>query len=120
MNNSRLERWIPALAVMALIFMFSSRPSNELPDFGTWDYVIKKGAHMLEYGLLAAACWRGFDGAPSRQWAAWGMAVGYAVTDEIHQSFVPGRVPSPVDIALFDNLGAILALWLWKRLGGAR
>lgn len=112
-----LIRWGPAAAVMLVIFMFSSRPSNELPDFGSWDYVVKKSAHMLEYGLLAVACWRGFEVAPGKRWAAWAIAVGYAITDEVHQSFVPGRFPSLVDVGLFDNLGAILALFMWNRFG---
>jgi VanZ family protein len=36
----------------------------------------------------------------------------YAVTDEIHQSFVPGRHPSIWDVVIFDNLGALIGLWL--------
>jgi VanZ family protein len=46
-------------------------------------------------------------------WLAWLLAVLYAATDEFHQSFVPGRNPSIVDIFLFDGLGALFALWLY-------
>jgi VanZ family protein len=36
----------------------------------------------------------------------------YAATDEFHQSFVPGRKPWIWDVVVFDNLGALIALWL--------
>jgi VanZ family protein len=42
----------------------------------------------------------------------WLLAVFYAVTDELHQSFVPGRHPSLWDVILFDNFGALISLWL--------
>jgi VanZ family protein len=110
-------RWGPALLLMAVIFAFSARPSNELPDFGGWDYFVKKTAHAIEYGLLALAFWRGFGMHRGRKWLAWGLAFCYAITDEFHQAFVPGRIPSPVDVLVFDNLGAILSVNLLDKFG---
>lgn len=112
-----LSRWMPALLLMAAIFVLSSFPSRELPDFGSWDSFFKKGGHMLGYGLLALACRRGLGGFPAGSRLAWGLAIFYAITDEFHQSFVPGRHPSPVDVLVFDNLGAALALVFWNRYG---
>ena len=43
---------------------------------------------------------------------AWLLTILYALTDEYHQSFVAGRHPSIWDVLVFDNLGALLALWL--------
>jgi len=117
MLKSGLSLWGPALIIMAVIFAFSSRPSAEIPDFGSWDYVAKKGGHALGYGLLAVAYWRGFNLQRGRKWIAWILAVCYAITDEIHQSYVPGRHPSMLDVLIFDNLGAILALILRDRSG---
>jgi len=102
--------------MMLIIFMFSSRPSTELPNFEDWDYFVKKGAHTLGYGLLALAYWRGLNLEPGKRQLAWGLAICYAITDEIHQIFVPGRHPSLFDILFFDNLGAMLGLILWEHI----
>lgn len=78
---------------------------------------MKKGGHALGYGLLALAYWRGLGLERGKKWFAWGLAICYAITDEIHQMFVPGRHPSMLDVLLFDNLGAILGLILWESMG---
>jgi VanZ family protein len=107
-----VPRWLPALLLMAVIFVFSSRSSDELPDFGGWDYFFKKGAHALGYGLLALSYLRAL---PRRNYLlAWFLAVLYSATDEFHQSFVPGRHASVVDVIVFDNLGAMIALYLQR------
>jgi VanZ family protein len=74
---------------------------------------------MAEYGLLFLLLLRALG--PSRPAAAAVIAVMYAVTDEWHQSFVSGRVGSPVDVAI-DALGVAVAYGVWRRLGahGAR
>ena len=41
-------------------------------------------------------------------------ALAYGILDEFHQSFVPGRNPSLIDVLVFDNLGAILGLWAFS------
>lgn len=102
------------MLMMTVIFVVSSRASAELPDFGHWDYFVKKGGHALGYALLALAYWRGLGLERGKKWLAWVLAICYAVTDEIHQAFVPGRHPSVWDVLLFDNLGAIAGLVLWE------
>ena len=102
--------------MMAIIFMFSSHPSAELPNFGDWDYFVKKGGHALGYGLLTLAYWRGLGLEHSKKKLAWAMAICYALTDEIHQAFAPGRHPSLVDVLFFDNLGAAFGLILWEHI----
>ncbi|MDR1062209.1 MAG: VanZ family protein [Clostridiales bacterium] len=76
--------------------------------------VIRKSAHMIEYfvlGLLATTAWaatlkgpigRAAKGRARRYGAALGIA--YAVTDEIHQYFVPGRAAMISDVML-DAVG---------------
>jgi hypothetical protein len=117
MLKTLITRWGPAILLMAVIFSLSARPSAEMPHFGGWDYFVKKGGHMLGYGLLALSYWRGMSLHPARKWIAWGLAVCYGITDEIHQGYVPGRHAALTDALFFDNLGAMLAVILWDRFG---
>ncbi len=110
--NPIVPRWLPAVVMMLAIFIFSSIPSTAMPRFDLFDTIIKKGGHMLGYGLLALAYLRWF---PGRTWLAFGLAVAYGCGDEFHQSFVPGRGPSVWDVLLFDAPGAALALFLYSK-----
>jgi VanZ family protein len=105
-------RWLPVLLVMLVIFLVSSRPASDLPNFDAADRLIKKGGHMIGYALLAISYWRALSFKQGKWWLAWGFALLYAVTDEFHQSFVPGRHPSVWDVLVFDNFGALISLWL--------
>ena len=105
-----MVRWSPALLWMAAIFVVSSTPSLELPAFGSLDYVVKKAGHSVAYALLALLYWRALGKMKERLAPAWALAVLYALTDEFHQKFVPGRNPSLLDVFLFDGGGAAVAL----------
>jgi VanZ family protein len=116
---SILPRWFPALLLMTAIFIFSSQPSDDLPHFDSWDRVVKKMGHAIGYGLLALSYLHFFNYDKKRYWLSWLLAVLFSATDEYHQSFVPGRHSSPVDVLVFDNFGALFALLLhwfyWRR-----
>jgi VanZ family protein len=119
--RSVLFLWWPALIMMVAIFGFSSQPAAVLPSFGSLDYFVKKGGHFIGFGLLSLAYWRGFRWQGKRAAAAWLLAVVYAVSDELHQAWVPGRHPSVLDVVLFDSTGAALALWIaWRAQSGQR
>ena len=97
---------------MASIFFFSSRPLDDLPNFDFLDDFVKKSGHVIGYGLLAFSYLHGSNRRDRKYYyAAWLLAVLYALTDEYHQSFVAGRNASIWDVVLFDNLGASLALY---------
>lgn len=98
-----------ALAWMAVIFGLSAQPKNEIPVFGAWDLLVKKGGHMLEYAVLAWLWHRAWG--QRSTWLAWGLAVVYAASDEFHQSFVPGRHAQWADVGV-DAVGAALGLGL--------
>jgi VanZ family protein len=116
MTRAFFYRWGPAILLMAAIFGFSSTPASRLPSFGSVDYFIKKGGHMMGYALLALAYKHGFQQLKNSSRWSLVLAVLYALTDEFHQSFVPGRHPSLLDVLLFDATGAAIALWLSHRL----
>ncbi len=124
-----LLRWLGRVIVsisllgwMGLIFYLSSLEAEAVP--GTFsrlgwlrDVVAHAGLYAVLGGLALLTLWawlatahRGF------LWAAVAMAFGllHGVFDEAHQSFVPGRSPSPADV-LVDSLGATagaLAVWV--------
>jgi VanZ family protein len=111
-----VPRWLPALMLMLVIFALSSRTSAELPNFGGWDYFFKKTAHAIGYGALAVSYLHALP--PRNYKLAWLLAVLYSATDEFHQSFVPGRRASVIDVLVFDNLGALIALFLHYKFYG--
>jgi VanZ family protein len=105
---SLLSRFAPPLLLMALIFALSAQPDLN-SGLGTWDTILRKIAHMAEFGLLWWLWWRALGHGERATWAAAAIAVAYAVTDEYHQHFVEGRVGSPVDV-LIDSVGVALAI----------
>ena len=114
--QAKIRRWLPAIFMMAIIFAFSSTPSNELPNFGLLDFLVKKTSHALGYAILSLCFLRAVRRGEKGSWylLAFLLSVLYSVTDEFHQGFVSGRHPSPVDIGI-DSFGAMLAL-IFSRL----
>jgi len=100
---------------MAVIFWFSSQPKLfYLPE--DWlDVIFKKSAHAFAYGVLWGLWWLATG---RRPWLALLLTVGYAITDEWHQTFVPGRHGRWFDVGI-DTLGALLAM-AWVRFVGGR
>jgi len=101
---------------MAGIFFVSSLHSPPLPS-----NISDKPAHALAYaglaGLVARALGRGLPPRITRLDLVIGFAICviYAASDELHQSFVPGRSPDIADVAA-DAIGAAVALiacWAW-------
>ena len=113
-----LLRRAPVVITMGVIF-FLSHQSGDLftPYHFRW---ADKLAHLAVYALLCLTLIYSFEDRFRR--TAKGMVVGvsiifcliYGLSDEFHQSFIPGRSPSFSDVAA-DAIGASLAcmLWLW-------
>jgi len=106
---TRISPWIPVVLWAAVIFTLSSIPDLST-GLGTWDTVLRKLAHTAEYALLGALVFRATRRAP----AALVIASAFAVTDEIHQTFVAGRHGSPVDW-LIDTAGAAIGIVIAAR-----
>ncbi|HKY24879.1 MAG TPA: VanZ family protein [Gaiella sp.] len=109
-RRSTLGAWLPVIVWAAVIFAFSSVPSLST-ELGTWDTILRKLAHLAEYAILGALLCR----ALRRPGLAILAAILYAVSDEIHQTFVEGRVGAPLDVGI-DALGAAVGVLLWTRL----
>lgn len=104
-----LWRWGPALAWMALIFALSAQSKTDLPDYGMFDLFVKKTAHLVAYGTLALLLAWALGG--RRHWVGIVLLLTllYAISDELHQTMVPGRNGRWYDVAI-DMVGASLAL----------
>ena len=142
-----LWAWLPVLLLMTLIFgastdlgssSHSSRLLGPILHFlfpgmspAAIDQVVlgvRKGAHVSEYGLLCLLIWRArrltvTPGAVGWSWPTAGeslwLAVLYAATDELHQTFVPTREGCLRDVFI-DSSGAVLGLFLLWLLGRCR
>lgn len=99
-------RALAPIALMALIFWASAQTGDS--DVPEWAHVV---VHFAEYAALAAlwawALW------PALRWRSFAVAAAvsflYAISDEIHQSYVPGRFSDPWDVVV-DSLGIAFAL----------
>ncbi|WP_420643250.1 VanZ family protein [Candidatus Leptofilum sp.] len=111
-------RWLPLLLAMGVIFFASHQPAVDLPDFGLWDLTFKKLGHFLAYGVLALLAFRAVLDWQRPYLTTFLIVFLYALSDEFHQTFVPGRNGTLVDVVI-DMCGALSCLWLLHRHGWA-
>ncbi len=88
------------------------------PTFDLTHFLIRKLAHLTEYGILGFLwfrAWRGTQAGWSFTWARLGFAfcLAVAAVDEFHQGFVPSRTSSPRDVAI-DCVGVLVALLITR------
>jgi len=115
-----LYYWLPLIAWMGIIFWSSSQAQPiDLPE--SWlEELVGKAGHVIGYaglGLLWRRALAAHRLTSEPQMLAFVLTVLYAISDEYHQTFVPGRNGTPVDV-LIDAAGAGLGLWLlhrWKK-----
>jgi len=113
-----VKAWTPAALVAAGIFYLSSRSTLGIELTGWASEVASNAVHFTEFALLAAAIFyglktEGMDREDARKLAVL-LAIGFGVTDEIHQRFTPGRSSSPLDL-IPDLAGA----WVGVRIASA-
>lgn len=109
---------------MGVIFILSAQPTLPHHPDTLLDLILKKAAHMIEYGILAFLLWWAFSRgrgtfSHSALVTAFVVSVLYAASDEYHQTFVPGRNGNPVDVGV-DTVGALVALLIVGSLGRKR
>ncbi|WP_078429864.1 VanZ family protein [Alkalihalobacterium alkalinitrilicum] len=141
----KILAWTAVILWMALIFYLSHQPatvSSELSegitevivttvekviphadfDLGTFNHLVRKNAHFFAYmifGVLTLNALRrsGVVGYRSMGWTL-SICILYAISDEVHQLFVPGRSGEVRDV-LIDTAGAIVGIgmyWLIAKL----
>ncbi len=111
MTASRLfSAWVPVVLWASLIFGLSSIASLST-GLGGWDLVLRKLAHATEYAVLGFLLLRALE----RELPAVLAGVAYAVSDEIHQHFVPGRHAALYDLAI-DALGVLVGVYAVRRV----
>ena len=136
--------WVILIAWMCLIFvgstdlMSAEHTSRFIVPFLLWldphisfktilfiQLIVRKCGHLTEYAILAALLWRVLR----HHWPlvrrnfwrpatiALVLAITFATTDEIHQSFFPSRTATVHDVVI-DTVGAIVGLlicWMFAR-----
>ncbi|PTQ85953.1 VanZ family protein [Trichococcus patagoniensis] len=136
-NQRKLLILLAVVFWMAIIFKLSAQPgeqSNLLstkvttaivslaklfrPDVNvlTLNHFIRKCAHFLAYlvlGIIVLVAVRriGLTGKKGVGFTLL-LCIGYAITNELHQAFVPGRTPNLLDV-LIDNSGASLGIGIY-------
>jgi len=107
----KLKKFIPALIWMLIIFYFSSRSTAGVGTNSTDRFYILKSFHLIEYATLGILLFYGF----LKYKYTIITAYLYAISDEIHQSFIPGRNCKFTD-TLIDLAGIIIGLLVVNRL----
>ncbi len=110
-------RFVPALLWMIVIFVLSSIPNLELSgQLSTYDYLLRKLAHIVEYIILNLLIIYGLNRQPTLTksiFFATVISILYAISDEIHQSFVPTRSSKITDV-IIDATAIIISSILIK------
>ena len=129
-NNKpvRIISLILSLAIVVVIFLFSAQEgdaSNKVSmsfaallagdiDFTYFFHaMVRHGAHMTEYAALSVCLYSLLltfgEGKKYPTFANLAFCILYAVSDELHQYFVPGRSCNIRDL-IIDSTGVILGM----------
>jgi len=121
-----LRHWLWVILWAGLIFILSSIP--RLESSLDQDFLLRKLAHIFEYFVLTWFLYSAFSGhyleankkhPPHRQALLFVLllAILYAVSDELHQTFVFGRSGNLRDVAIdFVGILAATILLYWHRV----
>ena len=106
------------VTIMGIIFFLSHQPGDfvQLPQVIGLDKLL----HIIAYGVLAATilyALQPYDRKSRRQPTLVGVVMFcllFGISDEFHQSFIPGRNVSAWDVGA-DCFGALLVVCIWYR-----
>lgn len=142
MNRRKIISWLVVVLWLILIFILSAQPvhkSNGLskgiaekiikniekisPDkgisLGRFNHYLRKTAHFIAYmilGILMMNVLKAMGvGGKKRIALALLICIVYAITDEFHQLFVPGRGAQVKDV-IIDSIGALVGVGICTNL----
>src|SRR3989338_8811624 len=101
--------WLPVFLWAGVIFGFSSLQVAPAIKIYWQDFLVKKTAHLTEYAAFFIFLHRAFVnttnfGRPAAAGLSLVIVFLYAISDEYHQSFTPGRQASFRDVFI-DTIG---------------
>jgi VanZ family protein len=135
-----VNKWLPVLLWATVIFLFSTEhfaapqssrilgpllnwlfPGITPEQFASVQFVVRKLGHWFEYLILAVLLYRALHAESGGRSAVRpgvmtiAFALVWAITDEFHQSLVPSRTASIVDV-IIDGFGALCGtFWMYLR-----
>jgi VanZ family protein len=111
-TKSRIGRWIFVIVYAVMIFYFSSLSTIPTPEKEILGFIIKSSVkHFFEYFFFGLLLFYALE--DNKRNILFSILIGglYALSDEFHQFFVPGRIADPFDVAV-DIIGIIVAVLL--------
>lgn len=137
-NTKMILAWLMVIALMVMIYTFSSQVAEESNQVSkgvtekivevinntfesevtvsTLNHTIRKSAHFIIYMilgfLLMNAMVRGKLSIQYSYIVSFLISVLYAISDEVHQHFVPGRGPGIKDVVI-DAMGALMGITIF-------
>jgi|YNPNPStandDraft_1061719.scaffolds.fasta_scaffold39695_3 VanZ family protein len=118
-----LKLWLPVFFWCYVIYFFSNIPNLKIEQLGIFDLLLRKLAHFTEFCVLSILLLRALLGYNrdkfqiNKRILFWNifLCIVYAITDEYHQYFVPGRITALKDI-LIDTCGIFCGSYLYIKI----
>lgn len=128
MKNKKIISFILVIGWMIFIFLMSSFDGNEsssqsnflvhfivdifnISNVDIISLIIRKIAHFIEYLILGILVYNMMIYYDRKYYLAIMVCLLYAISDEVHQAFVPGRSYQVHDM-LIDSFGSLTGIML--------
>lgn len=112
----KYEKLILLVGWAGFIYFLSSQQLDFIPVIDGWEFLLRKIAHVFVFAVLTFFMFRVLKFTEKRHvfwdlgWA-FTFAILYAISDEYHQTLVPGRFGTVKDV-IIDTIGVVIASWL--------
>lgn len=109
--------WMITIVYAACMFMISSIPREITEEISITNYTNYESImfHIVEYFFFGYFLYKAIKTTKIKKKALITVLIGimFAISDEIHQIFVPGRAGVAEDV-IFDAIGIVLIIILFK------